>query len=244
VLVSFINAVCLFLALILVSYLIDRMWLSSLPGAAYLVFAAPGIIFHEISHVVACLLTGAKVQKVVLISRTGGSVTHTQPKGGFIGTSIVSMAPSVGIPVTLILVGLLFDRFAGCEILWGEAAGSSVGDLVVGTLAAGWNLFWRNLAVLREPWFLLFLYLAASLTTALAPSKEDFKKAIAGFAVCAGVIILWIVFMQRVHPAWSFPVLRFAVRLLLKVIGIGLVAELVSFVIGAPFLIAKRIWGR
>ena len=239
-----INAICLFFGLIVISYLIDRMWLYCLPRMAYLIFAAPGIMFHEISHLIACLLTGAKVQKVVLISRSGGSVTHGPPKGGFIGTSVISMAPSIGIPITLLLAGLIFDRAAGCEIFWGNLTGDTIGDLVLGTLSASWNLLWRNLVVLKEPWFILFLYLAASLTTALAPSKEDLKKGLLGLGAIAGLALLWIVFMQRVYTSWGFPVLRIVIELLLKVIGIGLIAELLSFLIGMPFLILKKASGK
>jgi hypothetical protein len=201
-------------------------------------------MFHEISHLVACLLTGAKVQKVVLISRSGGSVTHGPPKGGFIGMSLISMAPSIGIPLTLLLAGLIFDRAAGCEILWGSSAGGTIGDLVLGTLGAGWNLLWRNLAVLREPWFLLFLYLAASLTTALAPSKEDLKKGLLGLAVLAGLTIVYILGVQRIYPPWRFPVLGVFVDLMQRVIGIGFVAELMSFLIGLPFLLVKKMAAR
>jgi hypothetical protein len=240
---TFVNAVCLFFALILVSHLIDRMWVSSLPGPAYLIFAAPGIMFHEISHVAACLLTGTKVEKVVLISRSGGSVTHGQPRLGFMGTTVISMAPSIGIPLTLLLAGVIFDRAAGCEILWGSPVGGTIGDVVLGTLRAGWDLLWRNLVVLKEPWFVLFLYLAASLTTALAPSKEDLKRGVLGLAIVAGLTILWIVFIDRVHLPWSFPVLRIAIGLLMRVIGIGFTATFISFLIGLPFLIVRTVSG-
>ena len=99
-----------FAALVLISYLLDRLWAYALWRWAYIVFTAPGIIIHELSHYAACKITFTEVIRVKLISKTGGSVTHGPPKGGVFGQVMISMAPFIGIPLVLILLGILFDR--------------------------------------------------------------------------------------------------------------------------------------
>ena len=48
----------------------------------YSLLTAPGVIVHELSHVIFCLLAGVKIHKINLFKfgRTAGYVVHNEPK--------------------------------------------------------------------------------------------------------------------------------------------------------------------
>lgn len=78
----------------------------------FLVF--PGVVIHEFSHVVACLITGAKIKDVEFFGESGGHVTHTKPKLKYVGTFLVSIAPLItGILFMLVLSPLLYREVTG-----------------------------------------------------------------------------------------------------------------------------------
>lgn len=241
---EYINILFYFGALILLSYLLDRMWTYSLAKYVYLVFAAPGIIIHELSHYAACKITGAKVTKVVLMSKTGGSVTHGKPKGGVMGQAFISMAPFIGIPLVLILLGLIFDHFLGCEIIWEPDLSGNVGAVILNTFTSAMDLIWRNIIELRVYWFVIYLYTAASLTIALAPSKQDFKNAIWGLVAVLGGIFLWIAVLERAVPKWKFPVLDVVFEMMGWIIIVGFVMSVIGLIVGLPFFLIKYLRSR
>ena len=194
-LAEFINILFYFAALVVLSYLLDRMYSYSLARWVYIVFAAPGIIVHELSHYVACKLTGARVTRVRLISRTGGEVVHGKGKGGVFGQALISMAPFFGIPIVLILLGLLFNFALGCQISWELSTKGNVGEVILNTLVASWELIWKNLYEKGAYWFILYAYMAASLTISLAPSKQDFRNSIWGLLAVFGITLVFIIIM-------------------------------------------------
>jgi hypothetical protein len=245
-LTSVIDLIFWFAVLIVLSYFLDRMWSMSLGRIIYVIFAAPGIIIHELSHYIACKLTGAHVAKVKLISMEGGSVTHGPPeRGGVLGQALISMAPFFGIPMVLILLALLFDQveFFNCDLTWNRDYDWEVGSIVVGTFRSAFKLIKTNLFDNMSPWFLLYLYLAASLTTALAPSKQDFKNAWIGLLAGFILIIGWALLNDNLLDGlgWKAPGTYFILDLLGWIVAIGLVLALFGLLLSLPFFIAKRL---
>ena len=236
------NIIFWFVGLIVLSYLLDRLWAHSLNRWVYIVFAAPGIIIHELSHYAACKLTGAQVSKVKLIGKDGGSVTHGPPRGGVFGQAFVSMAPFFGIPIVLLIIGLLFDRvaFFNCDLRWSNTFSGNVGDMVISTFTSAWDLIVMNLWDNRSPWFLLYLYIAASLTTALAPSMQDFKNGAIGLIALFIVMIGWALVLDRLLTGWEAPVATFLVDLFGWIVAVGLIMCLFGLVLGLPFFLIKR----
>jgi len=243
-LAEYINILFYFGSLVLLSYLLDRMWTYSLGRYVYLVFAAPGIVVHELSHYAACKLTGARVTKVVLMSKTGGSVTHGKPKGGVMGQALISMAPFFGIPLVLVFLGLLFDRFLGCEIIWEPDLSGNVGSVILNTFSAALDLIWTNIVDLRAYWFIIYLIVAASLTIALAPSKQDFKNAIWGLVVVIGGTLVWIAALEQLVPAWKFPVLALVFDMMGWIIVVGFILSVIGMIVGLPFALIKYLRNR
>ena len=193
------------LAAILASFVLDLLWVRVLPfRTLYLAVRAPGIVLHECSHILACLITGAKVQKVVLFSGEGGSVKYSRPALPVLGDVLISSAPLFCIP--LVLYGLTavfadflactFPAFAGLPAAVGSPAGFS------GLAIAMADLFWQNLGAAFHPWFLLYLYLALSLVLSMAPSGQDARNAAVGIALLAVAVLL--VMTTGFPPAIAF----------------------------------------
>ena len=82
--------------LLLVSFLLERLWLRIFSGRKYQLLIFLGVLVHEISHALGCLITGAKVHEIGLFSARGSYVKHSQPKIKVIGNFIISFAPIVG----------------------------------------------------------------------------------------------------------------------------------------------------
>ena len=81
------------LAILVLAFIIDLLLSNSIFGRNYRVFVAPGVIIHEFSHAILCLLMGAKITKIALFDKQGGSVEHTKPVVPIIGQVLISLAP-------------------------------------------------------------------------------------------------------------------------------------------------------
>lgn len=236
-----------FAALVIVlSYLLQYLWVRILRNQIIVrIFVTPGIIIHELSHAAACLLMGAKVSEIKFFTETGGHVKHGKPKVPVIGQPIISMAPLFGIPLFLFLVSFIFMFF---DLAWFPNSFPQVNSP-----GSAWDfatisfvILWKNFWVHHYWWFLIYLYLALSLVTCMAPSGPDFKNCIIGLALIFGVGLLFLFGVHMLNANtplnWGTPVLRFILNWLYYAVGIGLVLELLAMVITLPiFLITSAI---
>ncbi len=191
---------------ILVSLALDRLWAGTIgSGSIYYLIRAPGIIVHESSHIIGCLITGAKVNHVVFVSKSGGSVTYSASPVPFLGDLIINSAPLFVIPLVLYGSSWIFTAYLGCIIPVLPTGISSAGAIPeIATALAG--MFVQNLFLRFNPWFLLYLYFTVSLVLSLAPSSQDMKNAAAGVVLIAvaSAAILWsdipalVMFLDRV----------------------------------------------
>ena len=94
-------------------------------------------------------------------------------------------------------------------------------------------MFTRNLIVIFNAWFILYLYLTLTLVLSIAPSDQDAKNAAIGIGIIAliGILILWS----------SLP---FAVSILMMIISfiemgfiLGLLFGMIALVISVPVVI-------
>lgn len=64
----------------------------------------PGVVIHELAHILACLLTGTAIHKVSFWDESGGHVIHEKPRWPIITQPIISFAPfPVGLGVLFFL---------------------------------------------------------------------------------------------------------------------------------------------
>jgi hypothetical protein len=98
-------------------------------------------------------------------------------------------------------------------------------------------LFFSNLIVRFNGWFLVYVYLAGSITLSLAPSRQDFTHAAAGIALFIALCLL-------VFSAGS-PALVTAIGVVIApmatAFSIGLLYEMVTAGMSVPFILLYMI---
>ncbi|MDP4000537.1 MAG: hypothetical protein Q8Q11_03910 [bacterium] len=128
-------------------------------GRTYRFLIAPGVIIHEYSHALACILTGARIRTVRVFDERGGEVIH-EPSRLPLGEGLISVAPILGAAIaTYLLAVALVPGFVG------------LGELQI----SSWQFF-------------AFAYLASSITAAMAPSAPDLRAGLVAFVVICTIV--------------------------------------------------------
>lgn len=147
----------------------------------YYVFLFPGVILHELSHFVFCLLTFAKIRDVKFFSKTGGFVEHQNSKIPYLGNFLISLAPFlVGSTAIYYLVGQLPTNFL--EIF------SSFRFVIIFyfLISVLITFFPSSKDILNSP----LLYVFTAVMLAFATSRFNFEKLLNSFGLTAiGAII-------------------------------------------------------
>jgi len=221
------------ITVIILSKALDALWSRMITVRwAYMIVRAPGIVIHECSHILGCLLTGAKVKNVVLLSKEGGSVTYTKSPVPFLGDVVINTAPLFCIPLVLYGCTWVFSSCLGCSIPVLRVIDSwNALDLMARQIA---DMFATNILYHFNAWFFLYLYLTISLVLSLAPSRQDMKNAALGIAiiVAAGVLIT----VSNFGPAIS--VLDAITGVIGTGFGLALGFAIIALVISLPLAIA------
>jgi len=229
----FLLVVLLGTGVIAISFALDILWAQVMPlRSLYYAIRAPGVIVHECSHILGCIITGAKIKKIVFFSEEGGSVTYTSSKIPYVGDVVISTAPLVCIPIVLAGLTWVFSQYLGCVFPPMLIAVNSM-DTLLGLVITITILFTQNLVVRFNPWFIVYLYLTVTLVLSLAPSAQDMKNAAIGMGIIliAGIMILLS----------SLPSLVSILESIIRLIGIGftfgLMFEIIALVISSPLMI-------
>lgn len=152
----------------------------------------PGIIFHELSHLMMCYLTLRKVDKVVLYTYSAqngidGSVSfyskHTLLH--WIGDMLVGIAPILTSSVVFVSI------FVGLDIPPISLFESS---FIENTLPVIFSI-WVEL----DAWIILILF---SISWSALPSKEDLKVARKGLILVA-LVFIFVVYVYGID--WLLP---------------------------------------
>jgi hypothetical protein len=220
------------IGLIALSYALDHLWAAAIPvRIIYLFIRFPGVVLHECSHIIGCLVTGARIRKVVLFSKDGGFVTYSRPLLPYIGDMIISTAPLFLLPLALSFITGIFGTYAHCVFpvfpatLDSPEAVADLGRRIAGT-------FSDNLVIRFNGWFLLYLYLTISLVLSVAPSLQDMKNAAFGVMLLtlAGVLVIWSGIPSAVN------LLTELLHLLASGFTLGLVYGLITLAVSLPLL--------
>jgi len=157
---ALISILCIFF-IIINSYFLNKN-ISRINYTFYLILSFPGIVIHETSHMLGCIITGAKVVDVSFFSVKGGFVKHTRSALGYIGEAIISVMP--------IIIGLGF--------IWSllYLLKSDISQI---------NLRW---ALILTQVFIFYFLISIFLT--LTPSVQDIQNAFLGILVLSVVSLL------------------------------------------------------
>ncbi len=168
----------------------------------YIVLMLPGTIAHETCHAITALLMGSRITdfSVIPSGDTLGHVELTSPKIPIIGNAAISIAPMMGCPAILLLIG----SFLGLHF---DIAPTSF-DIVEGShfLLYGTYSFITGLDYLSWKTY-VFLYLAMTLGAGAAPSKIDIINLLPGLVIIVAVIYALNYFgvhIQYLYNAFSW----------------------------------------
>jgi hypothetical protein len=230
---AFLLVVATCITVMLISLSLDYLWAQFLPARVfYYVIRAPGVILHECSHIAGCIITGAKIKKVVLFSKGGGSVTYFSPRIPYIGDVIISTAPVFCIPLVLAGCTWVFSHYLGCWFPENMLSLESAGTLKIFDPEV-LLIFTQNIVVKFNAWFFLYLYLTISLVLSAAPSIQDIRNAAIGIGIltAAGVLIFWSGVPWAVNLLWEIT------RIVGMGFALGLGSGLVALVCSVPVII-------
>lgn len=183
----------------------NRLAFARLGKTLYLLVMWPGVIVHELSHFLGCVLTRTKVFEVKLFSPREegpgnmvlGFVSHAKPRGPF-STFVISAAPFFGGAAALwgILALIAPQALAGLGTPLEFGSGRGAVQAIVDTArsyasfarALAESLDWRSWQTYAATFLLL------SISTHVAPSRHDMKYALAGAASLAVLfgIMAWL----------------------------------------------------
>jgi hypothetical protein len=249
-LAAFLNLVLGVCLLIMATFGLRALWVRAVPPKVLAYLIAPGVAVHELSHALACVLTGAKVHSMVLFRSDGsGEVKHGPPKLKYIGDVAISLAPLVGCTVCLWLLGLILK--APVNFYTVQAEGVHVNQLAfVADLAM---LVWDDLVLFFKASALLdwrtwvFLYFAMCFTLGMAPSRQDLKNGAVGILVVCGIVLVVHLIVDRLlHADGDGPVFAFIGNALIKlhyplaICALSLILFCLVYLVGMPFRARRR----
>ena len=231
---GFFQFILLAVMVILISVGLDRLYATVVPfRSLYYAIRLPGVVLHEIAHMIGCLVTGAEIRKVVYFSQEGGSVTYSEPRIPVVGTVIISTAPLFFLP--LILAGLtwIFGTYFGCSV---PQVVPLTGDLVTGSEDMFRNvitLFSSNLVVHFNGWFFLYLFLCGSIVLSLAPSGQDFRNAAIGIGSL--LVICLLIVNSGFGP--GIALISLIASPMITAFSTGLLFEMIAVIVALPVVV-------
>ncbi len=241
--------------LITLSFLSNSLLRDIFRGKGYRYFLWLGVIVHEYSHALACVLTNTKIYEIKLFESRGGHVTH-QKRGPFI-TAIISIAPLFGGSLFLLLLAWAFGivpTYWGVKgIVFNQARvnlTTSFYQSFVSLLTAAGETLWINIVDsfgLTTLFFIIFLYLVGSVAACIAPSVDDLEQSAIGLSIFMLIGFFVIHFKPlgyipglTAYFGTATPILDFVVYWLSFVISIGLVGVLLIVVVLVPIALLMR----
>lgn len=176
--------------IIFLSFGIKVLWSRYAKEKALNVFLYPGIIVHECSHAVMCLVTGATITEFNLLRLEGAEIKYERPKVPIFGDFLIVFAPIAGCAAVLIAISfLLNDPVDVGTALPKDIKFTPEGffvfskdtlDAIKVTLFGLWSE-----ADFLDPRWTGFMIATIVFTVSMAPQRNDLKYLIPGIAILA-----------------------------------------------------------
>ncbi|MFZ6035895.1 MAG: hypothetical protein ACOYUK_02030 [Patescibacteria group bacterium] len=230
------------LALYGLSQAIDRLILRYLGRGWYLALTWPGVIIHELSHFVGCLITFTRVTRVQLFyphGNTLGMVEHVQTRHP-VKNIIISIAPLFGVTTVMWLLArwafpeLYVIHINELRVAMQDFSSFSNFFSFSGAFIGHYWAYTRDVLGAMDfgQWqTYVFIYLMLTLSSHAAPSNVDLKHTYYGLAglivffVLLGMVDRWL----QTGTIWMVVQwLSTPVYFLANFISIGIVFSLVA----------------
>jgi len=240
-LIPFLFAVQISLNDLLESYVVGRLRKNT-----FNLVIAPGTVAHELSHLIAAMLTGCEIRRVRLFrpdSRTGnlGYVEYAPGRDEFefLRNLLVAFAPFFGCGILLILLLNVSGSITGENLL----------DLSIMNVENSFSIIIKNFLnqfnyLDAYPAILLIVYLQLCLGLGSAPSSQDFRVSIRSLrrrwisvVLLLLVTVSLIIIGEYAHLLGDYGMqLSEAVRTGLRFSVIVLLISILFLVLSVPFV--------
>ncbi|MEK7461217.1 MAG: hypothetical protein AAB647_03330 [Patescibacteria group bacterium] len=184
-----------------IGVLVNRLLLPVF-GRGWRLFVAPGVIAHELTHALMCVVTGAPVMDINFWKSSGGHVLHGPPRIHIIGPVLISFAPLLLMTLAMFMfVPILSPALA--DLPWVQVVPTSLSQLLSGYLTslaeAVTSFDWTS----PTPWLLSYAMLNVAVT--IAPSTVDLTNvrwAFVAFVLIAATLARLIAIPISVAVLW------------------------------------------
>jgi hypothetical protein len=198
-----------------VSYLINWLLARSIIWKHYRFFVAPGVVVHELSHALGCIVMGAQITDINFWKANGGHVEHYPPKAKLIGEAIIALAPIWG---TLALLAVLTKLLVPNAFLYASTFNAQ-------GIIESFNWFsWQS-------W--LYIYLVTSLMATIAPSKTDMRYALASLVILTLALTVLLTFLPIVVHQLN-QLLKILRPFLIFTVLLGSMSLTIAFLLALP----------
>ncbi len=219
----FLPLVILVLILYALSRTVDGLVLRRLGRGWYLVTMWPGVVVHELSHFVGCLITFTKVYKVRLFYPSGSSLGFVQHERVHnpITKIVISIAPLFGgTAVIWLLTKWLWPDLYAMQLTSLHQAVSDVTswDTFFSITSYYANQFWMYIKDLVLQFDFtrwqtyVFIYAMLSLSSHAAPSKEDLKHTYWGIGGLAVIFTFLYILDQWLQASITWTIIQWLTK--------------------------------
>ncbi|MFA5135421.1 MAG: hypothetical protein WC505_06585 [Patescibacteria group bacterium] len=195
---------------------VDRIVLQRLGRRWYLLTMWPGVVCHELSHLIACLATFTRVRRVRLFYPSGdslGFVEHDRT-GNPLKKVVISIAPLFGVTAAMLLLAwaLLPDLYhSSLSTVQAAVVDFSSFASFFRFTVQYFSQFWDTVSSLVQAFnwdswqTYVFIYLMLSLSSHAAPSREDLSHTFSGLLGIAALFTLFFIVDQwlQVPMTWT-----------------------------------------
>lgn len=226
---GFIEIFAWFFILIGLGFLLGFLWGKIFPGKIRRLIVFPGVIIHEISHALGCILTLAKIKEIKFFSAKGSYVSHSKSKIPLIGKFVISFSPIAGGIAFLFLFSLIFDfDFPKMNLLNQSFYQNFL------------NFFKESISFIFENYkfwqFWVFIYLTISTVICLVPSKKDFKNSF------FSTVFLIIILILLIHLGFfSEQIVGFLKKPIAGILGMGIFFGFSALLFTFPVYFIKKL---
>ncbi len=230
------------------SFGIEKLWEKHLNVKVVKFFLFPGIIVHELSHALLCLITGTTIKDLNIFKPVSGTIKYDRPKIPLLFDFFITVSPLFGCAFALIVASMVLGNPIRLEeTLPNEFTYSfqAVFDYAKDSLDIIWltlNKFWSQ--GFHTVGSILFFLASIIFTVSMAPHRGDIKYIVLGFIVLGlGLFGLeWLEFSLLEYRWWQ-EILDNSWRILSYIFSILLTTLLITATVVGIINATKLIFG-
>ncbi|HHT9119465.1 MAG TPA: hypothetical protein ACFYD3_02830 [Candidatus Hypogeohydataceae bacterium YC41] len=165
----------------------------------------PGIVIHELSHAILCLVTGATITEFNLLRLKDVEIKYDTPKVPVFGDFLIVFAPIVACTTVWMSISFALSNPVDIKAsLPNDIAFTSQGFFqfakdLVDTVKFTTLGLWQT-ADIRNPRWVGFIIATIIFTVSMAPQAKDLKYLIPGIVILAAILFFLAKFNIGVSP--------------------------------------------